>query len=73
MYLDLKRDILKILSKGERKESYSLKGIDGLEGDDLNNLLKLCNLYEREGDLGNYRDIITHKPMIDVLVKYKMW
>lgn len=73
MYLELKRDILKIMAKGERKDSYSLKGIDGLEGDDLNNLLKLCALYEREGDLGNYRDIITHRPMVEVLVKYKMW
>ncbi len=73
MQSELKRDILKLFSDGERKKSYSLRGVDGLDSDDLNSLLSLCRVYERDGELGGWKEKITHQRIADVLIKYGMW
>lgn len=74
MYLELKMDILKILSKGQSGKTFTLRGIDGLDGDDMTNLLSLCGLYEREGEISEpWKEKITHTRVAEVLVKYKMW
>ena len=70
MYLELKRDILKAMSTP--RTVYSLKGIK-VSREDCQSLMTLCNLYEREGDIGNWRDAVTSTPIAEVLIKYKMW
>lgn len=72
--MELKHDILKLQSKENKTGKYSLKGIDGLDGDDLHSLLLYCGLYEREGEISQpWKDKITHPQIAEVLVKYKMW
>lgn len=75
MYMKLKMDILKLMSKRDERsqKTFTLRGIDGLDADDLTNLLSLCELYEREGDIGGWRDKITRTRVAEVLVKYGMW
>ena len=74
MYMELKRDILKLYSRGEQKKSYTLRGISGLTADDISNLLTYCGLYEREGEIAEgWKERVTSPKMADVLIKYGMW
>ena len=71
---ELKKDILKLQSKENKSGLYTLRGVNGLDGDDLHSLLSMCTLYEREGEISEaWKQKITHPQIAEVLVKYKMW
>lgn len=73
MYLELKKDILKLYG-GSPKKSYTLKGVNGLTADDIKNLLSYCTLYERTGEIDDgWKERVKSKAMREVLIRYKMW
>lgn len=72
-YCSLHRDILEIIGDDSRKAPFELKGVEDLDGMDMTSLLLMCNLYERNGTLGNWRDHITSTKIAEVLINYGMW
>lgn len=71
---DLKRDILKTLGKGQSGRTFTLRGVNNLDGEDMASLLSLCNLYDNEGEISEpWKEKITRTRIAEVLVKYQMW
>lgn len=73
MAQELKIDILKLYKAGKPRPSYTLRGIDGLTADDIENLLAYCRLYENEGKISEGWKERCNIRMAEVLIKYGMW
>ena len=70
MVESLRRDTLKALGRGLKV--CELKGIR-LSQEDCHRLISICNMLQRAGDVGSWRNEITSTAVADVLVKYKIW
>lgn len=73
MVHELKRDILKLFHAEKSQTTYTLRGVDGLDADDIANLLTYCRLYENEGEIKEGWKERCNVRMADVLMKYGMW
>ena len=69
----LKQDILKSLGRNPESTVFGVGGIGGLTKEDLDILLRICDLFSETGDIGGYRDMKLRRELCEVLVKYKMW
>lgn len=72
MYRKLKMDVLKALSR-DGVTVYAVGGIGGLVKHELEMLLRICDIYETEYDIGKYRNEKLRTEVVNVLKKYKMW
>ena len=73
MYRELKKDLLKLLAKNSKKDTFMFKGCR-VSREDCDSLLAYISLYEREGEISDaWKEKITHTSIAEVLTKYQLW